>query len=78
MSRAAEQGLSLGSWVFPSGNTCEAVLRIDDGRPYILFAWDDPPPLVPEDEEFYRCVVIPEVTQRALALMRMEMGDVAR
>jgi hypothetical protein len=69
MSPSAEQGVRLGSWVFPSGNSCEAVLRIDDqGRRHVRFAWDDPPPLSAADEAFYLSVVVPEVAQRALRL----------
>jgi hypothetical protein len=66
---STNEGLPMGAWVLPSGNTCDAVLTIDEnGIRHILFAWDDPPPLSPADESFYRRVVIPEVAHRVLAL----------
>jgi hypothetical protein len=64
-----KEGLELGSWLFPSGNTCEAVLRIQAGRFHVWFAWDDPPPLSPGDEDFYLRVVIPDVSRRALQFL---------
>jgi hypothetical protein len=55
----------IGSWVCPSGNSVdvdlvvlgESVARLD-------FAWDDPPPLLPDDARFYRVVILPAVTRR--------------
>jgi hypothetical protein len=69
--RVQEHCLRLGSWLFPSGNTCEAVLRIEAGRFDVWFAWDDPPPLSAEDEEFYLRVVIPDLVDRARGFARV-------
>ncbi len=52
--------LRLGSWICPSGNSCDAYLR---GELHVDFEWDSPPPLLPADEIYYLGVILPAVTR---------------
>ena len=50
----------IGSWTFPSGNTCDVSLEQDTaGMIHAWFWWDEPPPLSPEDEVYYMAVLLP-------------------
>lgn len=52
----------LGSWDLPSGQNVEAYYTpTAEGEGRIDMAWDDPPPLLPDDERFYRVVIRPAV-----------------
>ena len=56
----------LGNWTCPTGNNVEAFyVALDDGQGALELAWDQPPPLLPGDEAYYRAVVQPEVVRLA-------------
>jgi hypothetical protein len=58
----------LGDWTCPSGNNVAAYYRaLGDGPAVIEMEWDDPPPLLPDDERYYRIVIRPAVVARVRA-----------
>jgi len=56
--------IRIGSWTCPSGNSVDVdLVPISEGIARLDFAWDDPPPLLPDDARFYRVVIMPTVTR---------------
>jgi hypothetical protein len=54
----------LGSWICPSGNSCDAdLVPVRAGVAMLTMGWDTPPPLRPEDEQYYRAVIRPAVVR---------------
>jgi hypothetical protein len=54
----------IGSWTCPSGNSVDVdLVPITESVARLDFAWDDPPPLLPDDARYYRAVVLPAVTR---------------
>ena len=59
----------LGSWTFPSGNSCDVTYARDvNGVQHVFFAWDFPPPLGPDDAAYYQGVVVPEIIRYGLRM----------
>lgn len=61
MSRPGKR-IRLGTWTTPSGNNCVGYYR--GGA--LSIEWDTPPPLLADDEIYYRAVIRPAVI-RAVA-----------
>ena len=68
MSTSEDTAVKIGPWILPSGNSCEAVLRLHRGAFVAELIWDEPPPLSEEDEAFYLAVIRPEVVRRVLEI----------
>ncbi len=61
--------IKVGSWTCPSGNSVDVFLEQDDtGRCHAWYIWDEPPPLLPQDQRYYIAVIQPEVTRLAREL----------
>lgn len=57
--------MHLGTWQFPSGNSCDVRAEQDTaGMSHWWFAWDSPPPLSAEDYDYYIQTVLPSVMER--------------
>lgn len=55
----------LGSWTCPSGNNVIAYYRpASNGLASFDLEWDSPPPLTPEDADYYRSVIRPAMIGR--------------
>ncbi len=57
--------MHLGTWQFPSGNSCDARVEQDTaGIGHLWFHWTSPPPLSAEDHDCYIQTVLPAVLGR--------------
>ena len=48
----------IGTFKCPSGNVVDVYASRDGG---VIMEWDEPPPLSPDDECYYRDVIMPAV-----------------
>ncbi len=65
--RVGKKRLPMGRWVCPSGNHVEVSLDPvprPDGTFYVWYAWDEAPPLLPQDREYYLDVIRPALERR--------------
>jgi hypothetical protein len=56
--------IQIGSWSCPSGDSVDVFLRYDaSGLAHGDLEWDEPPPLLPEDDAYYTAVILPGIAQ---------------
>ena len=68
--------VALETWLFHSGNDCEAWVETDEhGIRHLWLRWEKPPPLLKADHEHYCRVMLPELVRelvRAKAVQSKE------
>jgi len=56
--------IQLPSWTCPSGNSVDVFLWYNaSGIEHVNLEWDEPPPLLPADEDYYTTVILPGIAQ---------------
>jgi len=69
----------LGSWTCPSGNSVDVdLVPVSEGVASLAFAWDDPPPLSPDDARYYRGTIMPAVIRRVAEFTETPLGRTLR
>ncbi len=69
----------IGSWTCPSGNSVDVdIMPVSEGVATLAFAWDDPPPLSPDDARYYRSTIMPAVIRRVAEFTETPLGRTLR